>query len=60
VAKSFLTPLTPEEKARETIDGMLVAAGWLIQDRTDTNIDAGRGVAIREFSLGHGYAGRFK
>jgi type I restriction enzyme R subunit len=47
--------LTPEEKARESIDGMLVAAGWLIQDRTDANIDAGCGVAIREFALGRGY-----
>ncbi len=46
---------TPEEKARELIDGMLVAAGWLIQNRTDANIDAGRGVAIREFALGRGF-----
>jgi type I restriction enzyme R subunit len=55
VAKSFLTILTPEEQARESIDGMLVAAGWLIQDRADANIDAGPGVAIREFALGHGF-----
>jgi type I restriction enzyme R subunit len=34
---------------------MLSAAGWLIQDRLEANIDAGRGVAIREFSLGRGY-----
>jgi type I restriction enzyme R subunit len=47
--------LTPEEQARESIDGMLLAAGWLIQDRADANIDAGRGVAIREFALGHGF-----
>jgi type I restriction enzyme R subunit len=47
--------LTPEEKARESIDGMLVAAGWLIQDRADANLDAGRGVAIREFALGSGF-----
>ncbi|HEY1159610.1 MAG TPA: DEAD/DEAH box helicase family protein, partial [Terracidiphilus sp.] len=46
---------TPEEQARETIDCMLAAAGWLIQDRTDANIDAGRGVAIREFALGRGF-----
>jgi hypothetical protein len=37
VAKSFLTTLTPEEKARESIDGMLLAAGWLIQDRADAS-----------------------
>ncbi|MGD0520924.1 MAG: type I restriction-modification enzyme R subunit C-terminal domain-containing protein [Terracidiphilus sp.] len=47
--------MTPEEQARESIDGMLLAAGWLIQDRADANIDAGRGVAIREFALGHGF-----
>ncbi len=34
---------------------MLVAAGWLIQNRADANIDAGRGVAIREFALAHGH-----
>jgi type I restriction enzyme R subunit len=55
VAKSFLPTLTPEEQARESIDGMLSAAGWLIQDRADANIDAGRGVAIREFALGRGF-----
>jgi type I restriction enzyme R subunit len=47
--------LTPEEKARESIDGKLVAAGWLIQDRADANLDAGRGVAIREVALGCGF-----
>ena len=26
-----------------------------VQNRTDANIDAGSGVAIREFSLGYGY-----
>jgi type I restriction enzyme, R subunit len=46
---------TPEENARKTIDELLLSAGWLIQNRTDTNISAGRGVAIREFALGHGF-----
>jgi type I restriction enzyme, R subunit len=55
VAKSIQPKLTPEEQARATIDGMLSAAGWLIQNRTDANIDAGRGVAIREFALGRGF-----
>ena len=55
MGKSFKPTLTPEEQARESIDGMLTAAGWTIQDRTDANIDAGLGVAIREFSLGHGF-----
>jgi type I restriction enzyme R subunit len=46
---------TPEERARHIIDGLLSAAGWIVQDRADANIDAGPGVAIREFSLGHGF-----
>lgn len=55
MGKSFQPKLTPEEQSRETIDCMLSAAGWLIQNRADANIDAGRGVAIREFSLARGY-----
>jgi hypothetical protein len=47
--------LTPEEQARESIDGILVADGWLIQDRTDASIDAGHGVAICEFALGRSF-----
>jgi type I restriction enzyme R subunit len=55
VSKSKNTVLTPEEKARESIDGILASAGWLIQNRADANIDAGCGVAIREFALGRGF-----
>lgn len=47
--------MTPEEKARQTIDGLLKASGWTVQNRTDANIDAAPGVAIREFALGRGY-----
>lgn len=47
--------MTPEEKARETIDQLLETAGWIIQSRSNANIDAARGVVIREFSLGRGY-----
>jgi type I restriction enzyme R subunit len=39
----------PEQKARKAIDEMLQQAGWLVQDVTRTNLDAGRGIAIREF-----------
>lgn len=48
----------PEEQARREIDRLLVAAGWLVQDRDQANIAGGRGVAIREFPLkpGHGFA----
>ena len=48
----------PEQKARRKIDQMLADAGWLVQDRAEANIAAGRGVAIREFPLkpGNGFA----
>jgi type I restriction enzyme, R subunit len=48
----------PEDRARANIDRLLTAAGWLIQNRNSINIEAGRGIAIREFPLasGHGFA----
>jgi type I restriction enzyme, R subunit len=51
-------PETPEDRARKTIDGLLMAAGWIVQDRDRANVNAGRGVAIRSFPLkfGHGFA----
>ncbi len=48
-------PLT-EAQTRETIDEMLVAAGWLVQDVARLNLDAGRGVAVREVTMGSGRA----
>lgn len=52
-----MTP-TPEQLARQAIDAALAAAGWLVQDRLEANLHAGRGVAVREFKLerGHGFA----
>lgn len=41
----------PEQQARERIDACLVQAGWLIQNRADMNLSAGRGVAVRDFRL---------
>jgi type I restriction enzyme R subunit len=51
-------PGRPEDRARANIDRLLTAAGWLIQNRNEVNIEASRGVAIREFQLapGHGFA----
>lgn len=48
----------PEAAARRDIDAALEAAGWIIQNRDEMNLSAGRGVAVREFKLerGHGYA----
>ena len=49
---------TPEQRARRRIDVALTAAGWVVQDRAETNLSAGPGVAIREFRMApdHGFA----
>ncbi len=51
-----MQPETPEQRARETIDAMLAAAGWVVQDRAGMNLSAARGVAVREFPLRTGEA----
>ena len=50
--------MSPEEQARTEIDRLLEAAGWTVIDLSKANIQASRGVAIREFPLadGHGFA----
>jgi type I restriction enzyme, R subunit len=40
--------MTPEEKARQQIDSLLQQCGWLVQSRSEINLSAGSGVAIRE------------
>lgn len=48
----------PEARARQAIDDALSLAGWHVQDRSELNLNAGPGVAVREFPLarGHGFA----
>ncbi len=50
--------LTAEQRARVLIDRQLAAAGWLVQDRSELNLFAGDGVAVREAIMapGHGRA----
>ncbi len=48
--------LTPEQKARQTIDQQLTAAGWVLQDRDQLNRLAAPGVAVREFPTASGPA----
>ena len=50
--------MTPEARARQTIDALLTAAGWHVCDVASANLQAATGVAIREFPLnpGHGFA----
>ncbi|MEX5711379.1 DEAD/DEAH box helicase family protein [Parafrankia sp. FMc6] len=45
-----------EMQARGAIDEMLRSAGWIVQDRDQVNPMAGRGVAVREFTLATGRA----
>ncbi|MFE9797413.1 DEAD/DEAH box helicase family protein [Streptomyces goshikiensis] len=45
-----------EVQARDAIDGMLRASGWIVQDRDQVNPEAGQGVAVREFTLATGRA----
>jgi type I restriction enzyme, R subunit len=58
VAHSEPDYLTPEARARVSIDRMLNAAGWVVQDAKSVNLSASRGVAVREFGMkqGHGRA----
>jgi len=35
-------PETPEQKARHSIDANLAAAGWLVQERDELDLTAGR------------------
>jgi type I restriction enzyme, R subunit len=45
----------PEQRARRNIDADLTAAGWLVQDRDDLDLTAGRGIAAREFAMKSGF-----
>jgi type I restriction enzyme R subunit len=40
-----------EELARQNIDALLEKCGWTLQARSTINLDAARGVAIREALL---------
>jgi type I site-specific restriction endonuclease len=46
---------THEAQARQHIDALLAAAGWAVQDFKAANLQAARGVALREFELNSGY-----
>ncbi|MFV8749501.1 type I restriction-modification enzyme R subunit C-terminal domain-containing protein [Nannocystaceae bacterium ST9] len=44
----------PEARARKNIDAALEEAGWVVQDRDESNLAASVGVAIREFKTDAG------
>jgi type I restriction enzyme, R subunit len=43
--------LAAEARARKAIDRQLTGAGWQVQSQKALNLHAGRGVAVREFTL---------
>jgi len=43
--------LAREAKARKKIDKQLMAAGWVVQSKDQVDVNAGPGVAVREFPL---------
>ena len=43
--------MTPEELARQDIDRQLAQCGWTVQSRSEMNISAATGVAVREFPM---------
>ena len=53
---SDLLNLNPEQQARLRIDKMLDASGWRIQNKTQVNLAAATGIAIREWSTDIGPA----
>lgn len=48
--------LAPERQARQRIDALLEAAGWVVQDYRKVNLYAGTGVAVRELVTNAGPA----
>jgi len=47
---------TPEQKARDNIDGLLAKAGWAVQAKNKINFSASQGVAVREYQTDVGPA----
>ena len=46
----------PELLARDIIDRQLIACGWLIQSKSQINLNAGLGIAVREYQTDIGPA----
>ncbi len=46
----------PEQLARDLIDRLLLASGWLIQNKSSVNLSAAKGIAISEYQTNVGPA----
>jgi type I restriction enzyme, R subunit len=44
-----MTNQNPEQKARDEIDSQLKTCGWIIQNKSRINLNAGLGIAVREY-----------
>lgn len=51
-----MTNQNPEQIARDNIDRQLIACGWIIQDKNKINLNAGLGIAVREYQTDIGPA----
>jgi type I restriction enzyme, R subunit len=47
---------SPEEQARDKIDRQLLSCGWIIQNKREINLNAGVGIAVREYQTDIGPA----
>ena len=47
---------SPEEQARDKIDRQLLSCGWVIQSKSEINLNAGTGIAVREYQTDIGPA----
>jgi type I restriction enzyme R subunit len=54
--KGMIMNQTPEQMARDNIDRQLSASGWIIQNKKQMNLNAGLGVAVREYQTDAGPA----
>ena len=39
----------PEQLARDKIDKQLITCGWVVQSKNQINLNAGLGIAVREY-----------
>ena len=46
----------PEQSARDRIDALLAASGWIVQDKAAIDFNAGPGIAVREYQTDIGPA----
>ena len=46
----------PEQVARDKIDAMLEASGWMVQSKNEANLSEAKGVAVREYQTDVGPA----